>query len=1073
MVKCFWLGLPLVQEGTRSIKLETRKATALLAYLSLAPQGSSREFLATMFWPDYDQSRALANLRRALSSLMADLPEGTLEADREIIRWRDSGKRWLDVEEFQQAVKKIHAHCSGELCEDCLKTLEQAVNLYRGEFLESLNLKDSTEFDEWQTSQRQEHQRVLGDIYKLLAENHGRRGRFDLAVGYARCWVGLDKLHEPAQRCLLRLLLETGQKSEARREYEGFCRLLNEQIGQAPDEDTKALYRQIEGQKEGSTQTETVSSFPLLKTKLYIPTPPARRVKRLRLLDLMDRSQEKALTLISAPAGFGKTTLLAGWIAQTDLQVAWLSLDKGDNDPYRFLSYFIAALESIQEGIGNEAHQIMQSLQLAPPHIILASLINNLGKLAEPYVLVMDDYQFITEHDVHEMMTYLLDHTPSNLHLIISTRSDPPLQLGRLRANEQMLELRTQDLRFTPEEAAAFLNGVMRLGLSVEEIDALQEHTEGWVVGLKMAVLSVQGRDDINKFIRAFSGSHRYVLDYLMEEVLKRQPAHVQIFLLETSILEKMNGSLCDALMSDEWRQSVDSAQAVLEHLERNNLFLIPLDDNKQWYRYHHLFADLLKSRLALNNSAKIPILQLQASAWLEQHGFIAEAIHYLFAAHEMNHAADLIERYGPVYLSDGDSSVLRMADRLPWETILSRPKIGLYQAWLLIIQAQIAKALPMLGSIRQQLADADSKSGRRWMHAFIESALAFLSPPLGTPGYVPLPEYKLLDEIPAEELILRNAADLLFGMAVARRGDMNRAVDVSLKCIQREKTFRDILTIPTLASFLSRIYLIQGRLHAAASLCHEYLDSIKERDLRFIYTAGSMKIDLGEVMYEWNCLEEAEQHIQDGLRSNELWRNIMTDGFGLTVLARVLMAKGDYAGAMQVAEKFEMRLMEHAQPREFYEDLRTLGIRVQLANGDLQNPSHWADQILPSEDFALNPEHYRLTLARIRLTQGRYADVEKLLAGMIPVPTSRSIVSRQIESNLLLAVATASQGRFSEALGLIEISLTLAEPDGYMRVFLSEGEPVLNLLRQLEKSELTPRIRNFVNRILEASVPV
>jgi LuxR family maltose regulon positive regulatory protein len=516
---------------------------------------------------------------------------------------------------------------------------------------------------------------------------------------------------------------------------------------------------------------------------------------------------------------------------------------------------------------------------------------------------------------------------------------------------------------------------------------------------------------------------------------------------------------------------SLRQSAPVLEYLERANLFLVPLDDERIWYRYHHLFADLLRARLQQSQPDLVPRLHIRASTWLEQKGFIPEAIHHLFAAHEIGRAADLIERYGPARLAESDPSVLQMADSLPPEMLIARPKIGLHQAWLLIIQGRIAKALPLLNDLARQLAGADPNSGQQWMQTIITSALAFLAPMSSAPELNPLPDYQVLDEIPAEELILRNAADFLYGMALGRRGELDRAVEVSLKSIQREKTFQGTLAIPTLAPFLTRIYLMQGRLHAAASLCREFLDPIKERGIRFIYTAGSgsMKIDLGEVLYEWNCLEEAEQHIRDGLQANAPWRNIMTDGFGLVALTRVLQAKGDYAGAIQAVEKFETRLLEHSRPpREFDEDLRTLRVHVQLASGDLQNPSHWADQIQLSEDFHLHQERYRLTLACIRLAQGQYAQVENLLAGTTPPITAGSQTTRQLESNLLLAAALAGQQCLPKAFGLIESSIALAEPEGYIRVFLDVGEPARELLAAYLRSA-APGHKLYAQKILDA----
>jgi len=821
---------------------------------------------------------------------------------------------------------------------------------------------------------------------------------------------------------------------------------------------------------------------PLIRTKLRLPFTRQGLVSRPRLQTRMAEGLRGPLTLITAPAGFGKTTLVASCIADCRKPVAWLSLDKNDNQTGRFLSYLVAALQSVDNRIGSEADQLLRAPQPAPPEAVLISLINDLVYADREIVLVLDDYQFIHSQAVHEAVTFLLEHCPDTLHMAIATRSDPLLPLARLRARSQTVELRAADLRFTETEAAQFLNDVMGLRLDAGAIAMLEERTEGWIAGLQMAALSMRDRNDIFEFIEGFSGTNRYILDFLLEEVMTSQPPEIQHFLLYTSILERLTAPLCDALLAlDEGHEPGDEgvpllespflrqSASILEYLERANLFLMPLDDERIWYRYHHLFADLLRARLHQAQPSLVPHLHIQASAWLEQKGLITEAIYHLFVAQAIDRAADLIERYGPARLAESDPSVLQMADSLSQEMILARPRIGLYRAWLLIIQGQIGKALPLLNEMARQLADADPNSGQQWMQTIIASALAFLAPPASAPGLYPLPDYLLLDEIPAEELILHNAADFLYGMALGRRGELDRAVEVSVKCIQREKQIQGALAIPTLAPFLSRIYLIQGRLHAAASLCHEFLDPIKERGLRFIYTAGSMEIDLGEVLYEWNCLEEAEQHIRDGLRANEPWRNIMTDAFGLLALTRLLQAKGDYAAAMQIAEKFETRLQEHLRPpREFDEDLHTLKVRIQLASGDLQNPFHWADQIQFSEDFELHPERYRLILARIRLAQGRYAEVEKMLAGTAQLIAAGSQISRQLELNMLRAAAIAGQRRLPEAFGIIESCLVLAEPDGYIRIFLDVGEPARELLAAYLRSA-APTHKHYAQKILDA----
>jgi LuxR family maltose regulon positive regulatory protein len=810
---------------------------------------------------------------------------------------------------------------------------------------------------------------------------------------------------------------------------------------------------------------------PLIRTKLRRPFTRPGLVPRPRLQERVAQGLWGPLTMITAPAGFGKTTLVSSCIARCGMPAAWLSLDKDDNQTGRFLRYLIAAMQEADQGMANEAAQFLAAAPQTPPEAVLISLINDLDASGKEMALVLDDYQLINSQAVHEAVIFLLEHCPSSFHLVITTRSDPPLPLARMRARGQAVELRAADLRFSEPEAAQFLNEVMGLHLDDRSVAALEARTEGWIAGLQMAALSMRDRQDAGAFIESFSGTNRYILDYLLEEVLASQPTEIQHFLLYTSILERLSASLCEDIVGTLERPNVRTFQPsseMLAFLERTNLFLTPLDDERIWYRYHHLFADLLRSRLQQMRPDLVPLLHLRASTWFEQEGLILDAIQHLIAAHEMDRAADLIERYGPACLAESDPSVLLMVDSLPAEMLIARPKISLYRAWLLIIQGQIAKALPLLNDLARELGGAGPNSGQQWMQTIVASALAFLAPPSSTGSFGRLPDYQLLEGIPNEELILRNAADFLYGMALGRRGEFDRAVEVSIRCIQREKVSRGMQAIPTLAPFLTRVYVMQGRLHAAASLCREFLDPLKERDIRFIYTAGSMKIDLGEVLCEWNCLEEAEQNIRDGLRANESWRNIMTDGFGLTALARVLQMKGDYDEAMQAAKKLETRLLEHSRPREFDEDFRTLRVRVQLASGDLQNPSHWADQILLSEDFKLHAEYYLLTLARIRLAQSRYAEVEKMLAGLTPPATAGSQVARQLESNLLLAAAVAGQQRLPEALGLIESCLGLAEPEGYLRIFLDVGEPARELLSAYLRSA-APGHRIYAQKILDA----
>ena len=447
----------------------------------------------------------------------------------------------------------------------------------------------------------------------------------------------------------------------------------------------------------------------LIHTKLRPPFHRPGLVPRARLVERVREGLQGPLTLIVAPAGFGKSTLVTASLSGCDMHRAWLSLDREDNRPRRFLTYLVAALQEAVPSVGRQALQLMTGMQPAPDETILTSLVNDLDEAGEEIVLVLDDYQFIRDQAVHAALSFLLEYCPPAFHIVIATRSDPPLPVSRLRARGRLVELRTVDLRFTASEVAQFLEEVMGLKLDVESIALLAERTEGWIAGVQMAALSLRDRADTHGFIERFSGTNRYILDYLLEEILAGQPVEIQDFLLKTSTMERMTAPLCDALLEEDTR----SAALTLEYLERENIFLIPLDDRRTWFRYHHLFADLLRARLHEIQPAAVPLLHLRAAAWLEQNGYVLEAIQHLFSANEMGWAAELIERHGPARWTESDPSVLQMADSLPEEVLLARPKLGLYQAWLQICQGHIREAVALLHKLSQQLASGASGRGR------------------------------------------------------------------------------------------------------------------------------------------------------------------------------------------------------------------------------------------------------------------------------------------------------------------------------------------------------------------------
>src|SRR6266568_3281120 len=445
-------------------------------------------------------------------------------------------------------------------------------------------------------------------------------------------------------------------------------------------------------------------STPILGTKLYIPRPRPNVVSRPLLLERLNEGLHRKLTLIAAPAGFGKTTLVSEWIEGIERPIAWLSLDEGDSDPARFLTYLVAALQTIVPTIGEGVLRALQSSQPPPPEAIMTALLNDLTSIKDPFVLVLDDYHVLDAKLVDQALTSLVEHQPPQMHLVIATREDPQLPLARLRGRGQLTELRAADLRFTASEAAAFLTQVMGLSLSAADIAVLEDHTEGWIAGLQLAALSMQGHQDVPGFIRVFAGDHRYIVDYLVEEVLERQPAPVRSFLLQTAILDRLNGPLCDAVTGQQ------DGNTRLEALERGNFFVVPLDDKRHWYRYHHLFAEVLSAHLMAEQPDQVSALHRRASEWYEHHGSAADAIRHALAAQDFARTADLVELAVPALRrSRPEATVLGWLKALPDELLRCRPVLG------------VAYAHVLLASGEREGVEARLRGAERWLDTTAE----------------------------------------------------------------------------------------------------------------------------------------------------------------------------------------------------------------------------------------------------------------------------------------------------------------------------------------------------------------
>ena len=804
---------------------------------------------------------------------------------------------------------------------------------------------------------------------------------------------------------------------------------------------------------------------PLLETKHHIPSLRPERVSRPRLMERLDaglwrdHAFTRRLTLISAPAGFGKTTLLSEWARDSTLPVAWLSLDEGDNDPTRFVTYVVAALQTVQAGVGETALAVLQSPQPPPMEAVLTVLINDLTarrssdhRAEKPpprgvYVLVLDDYHVISTPQIHQAITFLLEHGPDNLHVVISTRADPPLPIVRLRARGHLSELRSTDLRFTPDEAAAFLNDVMGLGLSTEQIAALDARTEGWIAGLQMAALSMRGREDVTGFIRAFSGSHRFVLDYLLEEVLDQQPTRIEDFLLKTSLLERISAPLCDAVTGES------GSQTVLTQLDRANLFLIPLDDERRWYRYHHLFADLLRSRLEQTKRDQIPALHRRASAWYEQNGLIAEAVSHMVAAGDIEQVAELVEGNALAMMDRGELKTLAgWLDVLPEDVVRSRPWLCIAQAWVLAYVGQFEAIEQRLQRAERALLNQDRRRDAEHIAGHAATIRGYTTAIEGGTRRTVALARKALERLPDDDLRARGVAAAVLGGALKETGDLVAAAQALTKAVAIAQSAEDSHVTVTNLCDLVRLQIVQGRLHKAAATCQHALalahDSARQSGWRLPVT-GHVYTHLSRVLREWNDLETATRLAEEGVELCRQWGWAELLVHGGIYLAGTRHAIGDPKGALdaiKTAKEAASKLSSH-----FVGVVEAHEARLSLAQGDAAAAARWAERsgLSVDEKLSFQQRLQYLTLARVLIAQGRLDEAARLVARLVDVVAAAGATGYVIETLVVQAMALHAQGRDSQALKVLERVLSLAEPEGYVRTFIDEGAPMGDLLQR------------------------
>jgi LuxR family transcriptional regulator, maltose regulon positive regulatory protein len=811
----------------------------------------------------------------------------------------------------------------------------------------------------------------------------------------------------------------------------------------------------------------------LVATKFHVP--PAGLVPRPRLLAHLAQGIGRGLTVVCTPAGFGKTTLLGEWARRSRRPVAWLSLDAGDNDPARFWRYVAAALEPVRPGVGAPIAALLGGAEPPPVEAVATAMINQLTVVSGEgqVALVLDDYHLIEAPPVHLSVAFLVDRLPPGLLLVVASRSDPPLPLARLRAGGQLAELRAADLRFTIDETAAFLREASGLDLPAVSVAALQERTEGWAAGVQLAALSLRGHGDPAALVAGFTGSHRYVLDYLTEEVLARQPKEIVRFLLETSVLERLSGPLCDAVTG-----RADS-QALLEALERANLFLMPLDEVRGWWRYHHLFAELLQARLAHEQPQRVAELHRAAATWHEQLGFADEAVRHALAADEVDWAARLVEQHVEALLRRSEGATLqRWLAALPDESVRGRARLCLAQAVTAVVGGRLEAVEPLLAAAERAFAASGEEphqpsvgiSGLGRVLANVPAAIAFLRAEVarfrGDPEGAVAFDQQALEHLGEGDWLLGSQVAWNLAAAAWLRGQLRDAESALAEVVATRRAAGEGYLAMRVGYDLGQVQRARGRLGAAAATYQQGLEAAGEAGGQLPYV-GMAHVGLAEVLYERDDLAAAHEH---ATRAVALCRQLAYTqplATGLGMLARIRQAHSDPDGALEALGQAQ-RVELSPQVVALFNPVPEWRARLLLTRGEVAEAARWAEgRGLSVQDEPSYPQEGEyLVLARVLLARQEPDRALGLLERLYRQAAAQGRTGSVIELRALQARALNAMGDQAGALAALAEALALAGAEGYVRVFVDQGTPMAHLLGRLAAAQRTGQV------VLPASVP-
>ena len=1084
------------------------KQRVLLALLALRRGRPVSAWLIDVLWGDGQAANPANALQAQIGQLRRTLGAAailTTEAGYALAAGPDE----VDVVRFERLVAEGQRLAAGGEMEPASAVLGEALCLRRGEPLAEFT--DAGLFD---AERAHLDELTLRAIESRAGADLGL-GRYGELAGDLEALCREHPLRERLWELLILALYRSGRQAEALRAYTEIRDRLVGELGIDPGPALRELQARILAQdpslgpasapaspaptqkpqiaqvaappEAAGRRGDSLAAAPLLETKLYMPGSRRDLVPRPRLSERLDRGTASKLTIVSAPAGFGKTTLLTQWLAAgpaapaDERLAAWLSLDRADNDPASFWTYVIAALRTAAPEVGESALALLQAPRPPPIETVLTVLLNDLRATAGDIVLVLDDYHVIDARDVQDAMAFLLDHLPAGLHVVIASRADPALPLARWRARGELAEIRAAGLRFTPDEAAAYLNEMMGLALTARDVATLEGRTEGWIAALQLAALSMQGRDDVAGFIAGFAGDDRYVVDYLAEEVLQRQPDRVQAFLLQTSILGRLSGPLCDAVTGQ------GGGKAMLEALDRGNLFLVPLDDRRRWYRYHQLFADVLQARLLDEQPGQVPDLHRRASAWYQQNGEPSVAIGHALAGEDFGRAADLVERAIPAMRMSRQEAALRgWLKALPDEVVRVRPvlSVGLAGALLAVgefegVEGRLRDAERCLAATTGTGAGSPAPSAEmagdgeefRRVPAGIELYRSALAMARGdVPGTVRHAR-RAIDLSPEEDHLVRASAAGMSGLASWTSGDLEAGHSAYAECVAGLRRAGHIADIFGCAIALADIRSAQGRLGEAMRTYEQALQGAPEQGGPVLRGTADMHVGMSEVHRERDDLPAATQHL---LRSQELGEHL-----GLpqnryrwrVAMARVRQAEGDLPGALDLLNE-----ADRLYTGDFFPNVRpvpALKARVWIAQGSLGEALGWAREqdLSADDDLSYLREFEHITLARMLLARHQdersLREATRLLERLLLAAEKGGRTGRVIEILVLQALARQRLGNIPAALACLERAVTLAEPEGYVRVFADEGPPMASLLKAAARHGTAG---NYVHRLLAAA---